>query len=388
MTNSITGFNGEPVDPVSGAYLLGHGVRAYDPVLMRFRCPDSLSPFDAGGVNAYAYCAGDPLNRADPSGHMSWPTRLGLGLGALGMVLGVASVMAAIPTGGGSVAATLCILSGLSGLAADSLGMASMATAASDPALSAGLSWGALAMSVMSLGTGFIAGSASRINNTVALSRQTWGWKNTMNIRVLSPSWHDNDVEAVYYFEDMHRGLPRLSVVGHAQFMREEGTAGIAVAEDIIYMGGDVVTEMERGGYDFSRVTHIRTIMCHSAEGGLPGVNAQGSLAAQVAERTGLPTTGYLGTVTTQGILDDYADDYLRLAMRENASSSFPDNFSRVQTRAGSLINHTYQTHLPTQVREHGPAMFRLVKHGVHYEPRTFLPRPGGGFSVIQRGYP
>jgi len=40
-------------------------------VLMRFNSPDSLSPFGKGGVNAYAYCAGDPVNRADANGH-SW----------------------------------------------------------------------------------------------------------------------------------------------------------------------------------------------------------------------------------------------------------------------------------------------------------------------------
>ena len=38
---------------------------------MRFNSPDSLSPFGEGGVNAYGYCEGDPVNRADPGGH--WP---------------------------------------------------------------------------------------------------------------------------------------------------------------------------------------------------------------------------------------------------------------------------------------------------------------------------
>src|SRR5471032_2916159 len=36
---------------------------------MRFNSPDSLSPFWKGGVNAYAYCVGDPVNRVDPTGH-------------------------------------------------------------------------------------------------------------------------------------------------------------------------------------------------------------------------------------------------------------------------------------------------------------------------------
>ncbi len=67
--NHLPGFNGEQPDPVTGHYLLGNGYRAYNPVLMRFNSPDSLSPFGKGGLNAYAYCAGDPVNRNDPSGH-------------------------------------------------------------------------------------------------------------------------------------------------------------------------------------------------------------------------------------------------------------------------------------------------------------------------------
>ncbi len=79
----LPGFNGERLDPVTGHYLLGNGYRAFNPVLMRFNSPDSLSPFGEGGLNAYAYCVGDPVNRADPSGHLpNWSKvvlrRLGL----------------------------------------------------------------------------------------------------------------------------------------------------------------------------------------------------------------------------------------------------------------------------------------------------------------------
>ncbi|WP_226488960.1 RHS repeat-associated core domain-containing protein [Pseudomonas sp. B20] len=66
---SLLGFNGERRDPVTGHYLLGNGYRAYNPVLMRFNSPDSLSPFDEGGLNAYGYSEGDPVGFRDPSGH-------------------------------------------------------------------------------------------------------------------------------------------------------------------------------------------------------------------------------------------------------------------------------------------------------------------------------
>lgn len=65
----LPGFNGETRDPVTGHYLLGNGYRAFNPVLMRFNSPDNLSPFAEGGLNAYAYCTGDPINVTDPTGH-------------------------------------------------------------------------------------------------------------------------------------------------------------------------------------------------------------------------------------------------------------------------------------------------------------------------------
>ena len=66
---SLLGFNGERPDQVTGCFLLGNGYRAFNPVLMRFNSPDSWSPFGEGGLNAYGYTDGDPINRSDPTGH-------------------------------------------------------------------------------------------------------------------------------------------------------------------------------------------------------------------------------------------------------------------------------------------------------------------------------
>jgi RHS repeat-associated protein len=66
---SLLGFNGERRDPLTGWYFLGNGYRAFNTVLMRFNSPDSWSPFGEGGLNAYGYCVGDPVNRMDPTGH-------------------------------------------------------------------------------------------------------------------------------------------------------------------------------------------------------------------------------------------------------------------------------------------------------------------------------
>ncbi|MBO9550127.1 RHS repeat-associated core domain-containing protein [Pseudomonas sp.] len=61
-------FAGQFLDIKSGCYLLGRGHRAYSPQRMRFNQPDEASPFGRGGVNAYMYCQGDPINRIDPTG--------------------------------------------------------------------------------------------------------------------------------------------------------------------------------------------------------------------------------------------------------------------------------------------------------------------------------
>ncbi|MFV3288772.1 RHS repeat-associated core domain-containing protein [Pseudomonas sp. NY11955] len=65
---SLVGFAGQRCDAVSGLYPLGNGRRMYSPTVSRFTSPDGLSPFDRGGMNAYAYCSGDPVNYVDPSG--------------------------------------------------------------------------------------------------------------------------------------------------------------------------------------------------------------------------------------------------------------------------------------------------------------------------------
>jgi RHS repeat-associated protein len=82
LLRGLPGFNGEQPDPLTGHYLLGNGYRSFNPVLMRFNSPDSLSPFGRGGLNAYAYCQGDPINRGDPTGHWAWTIAGGFLAGA------------------------------------------------------------------------------------------------------------------------------------------------------------------------------------------------------------------------------------------------------------------------------------------------------------------
>lgn len=69
--DTVFAFNGQPLEAIGGHYLLGNGYRAYNPTLMRFNSPDSFSPFNAGGLNCYAYVGNEPISRTDPTGHYS-----------------------------------------------------------------------------------------------------------------------------------------------------------------------------------------------------------------------------------------------------------------------------------------------------------------------------
>jgi RHS repeat-associated protein len=96
------GFNGSRLDPIANLYHLGNGQRAYSPELMVFLSPDPLSPFGKGGLNAYSYCNGDPINNQDPSGLFWSMFKKVLGLAVSLVILGIA-IAGAIPTGGASL---------------------------------------------------------------------------------------------------------------------------------------------------------------------------------------------------------------------------------------------------------------------------------------------
>jgi len=100
--NSLYGYAGERREELTGWYIPS-GYRPYDPMVMGFLAPDSDSPFGQGGLNPYAYCGDDPVNRIDPSGH-NWVTWLTAGIGiALGVIGTVATFGALAPALAGGI---------------------------------------------------------------------------------------------------------------------------------------------------------------------------------------------------------------------------------------------------------------------------------------------
>ncbi|MNJ41332.1 tRNA nuclease WapA precursor [compost metagenome] len=160
--NGPYGYTGERREPLSGWYIPA-GYRPYDPIIMGFISPDSESPFGRGGINPYAYCAGDPVNRIDPDGHAWWNWVIaGVEL-ALGAVATVASFGAAAPVfaalAAGSISASGAMAMGAATLGAISLGTGVASTiveaVGKDEKAAGILGW-------ISLGTGLL-GSALEI---------------------------------------------------------------------------------------------------------------------------------------------------------------------------------------------------------------------------------
>lgn len=111
------GYVGTYQDSATNGYPLGNGYRVYLPELMRFTTPDSWSPFGDGGPNPYIYCANDPVNGMDPSGHFSLGTFMHIlgdtimyGFAAVDVAAGV---FGAAFTGGLSLGAAVAVASGV-----------------------------------------------------------------------------------------------------------------------------------------------------------------------------------------------------------------------------------------------------------------------------------
>ena len=91
--------------------------RYYSPELCRFISPDDvgyLDPTSINGLNLYAYCGNDPVNRCDPTGH-SWES-FWRGVGVVAIAAVAVAAIAAITVASGGTAAPILIGAGIGAL--------------------------------------------------------------------------------------------------------------------------------------------------------------------------------------------------------------------------------------------------------------------------------
>lgn len=286
-TEHFLGLNGERIDPITGVYHLGNGYRAYNPCLMRFHCPDSLSPFGKGGINPYAYCAGDPINRIDPSGHFSLKAMSGLAIGALGIIFSGVTFGASLAASGAIMASITLILS----VASDATGIASMLTRKSDPQASSILGWASLALGIASIGTSV---SSLKLNSNRLFSILTNKNSSPLSTKLTTFGGKMEGMVPMgkdfYFFEDIYHNEKRLNIVAHG-IKQQNGTA-LLYRSAQNHMTPNELYEILSKRKDLSNYTNIRTIMCHSGNGG------EQSFAKQLARLTNKPVKAYLGPVT------------------------------------------------------------------------------------------
>ncbi|MGF6208780.1 RHS repeat-associated core domain-containing protein [Pseudomonas frederiksbergensis] len=171
---SRAGFAGELRDLATGLYHLG-SYRPYDPGLMLFLAPDSASPFGEGGLNRYAYCGGDPVNRVDPDGHSFWSwIAAGVGI-VLGAAAAVVTFGALAPLAGAIAAASLGAAVAGSTVSAAVVGSLAVGAVAAVAVTAVGVGTIAgLGLEAASLGTGLAVPALAATGNEEAASVLGW----------------------------------------------------------------------------------------------------------------------------------------------------------------------------------------------------------------------
>lgn len=299
---SWIGFNGEPMDRTSDYYHLGNGVRVYDPVNQYFLSPDIYSPFGKGGANSRSYCANDPVNYSDPSGHAQvYNTYAVVTHEALAhnsvfqaIVMGGIGIALAPFTGGSSLSLSAAA-TGLAVLSAG-FGIASAALEENNPELSRALGFASFGTGLAGAGAGVGLGGA-RVASAGLRGAST---SSKLGSRLVTMSGTMRSVEQVegelYTFVDTYKTVDRLNIAVHGKDLsileRALGRNSSVILNNAEHSASDVLALLKGKGIDPSSYENIRLLVCYSGNGG------GSSFAAQFAQLTQRPVKAFMGPVT------------------------------------------------------------------------------------------
>ncbi|WP_254230290.1 RHS repeat-associated core domain-containing protein [Vibrio coralliilyticus] len=292
-------YCGERKDPVAGLYHLGNGYRAYSPSIMRFHSADSMSPFGRGGINKYAYCLGDPINKRDPSGHFAIMSIL---IGAIiGAVVGagvsaIAEGVRAAATGdrfdGTQVAigAMLGFVSG--GFGAASAGLktgAQIGLAVADTVASGAVDFGInIALGANPKDAGINAG----IGSTIGLL--TFGIGNRIGkaINNLRRGIASGELPSSYKYAAMD--YKQNIVAGHQLEILSHGKVGLT-GSPVGLKSGKAMSQFLQDEFSdqLDRISTINYLACGGANGG--SVCSQAQI---IANKLGKPTKAYYNKIS------------------------------------------------------------------------------------------
>lgn len=271
----LIGMHGERLDwtgPRSQLYHLGNGVRSYSPTMQRFLSMDPLSPFSAGGTNAYVFCGNDPINHRDPSGFLSeWATNT-LWLGALAIFLSILSfgLVAGALAG---LAYVMTASSMVLGVGSGLTGILSAALEESDPELSRLLGQISVTMGVAAGLIGFGYGAAGKLLTTGRIASR--------NVALASG--------------EIRIGKMTLQIDDYCDVINAHG-APFTTQTSSPVSGGTLGRQLLQAGLEHSEKP-LRLASCYSAVGGRHASQAQ-----RIANLTGRDTIGYYGRVNAMAM--------------------------------------------------------------------------------------
>jgi len=179
-----------------------------------------MSPFGAGGINPYAYCAGDPVNHTDPSGHINSQgvlSFIGLIAGGIGLVFSLITAGSSIAAAGSILAAmsatsTGTLLSGTLGFVSDAAAIVSGGIELHSPEDSSVLGW-------ISMATG-VAGILINSVTSIAVSSDIASMNFRNAEREFRSGLHQDEMP--YYDVFMSRGYsPRAAAAEARRVYRE-----------------------------------------------------------------------------------------------------------------------------------------------------------------------